>query len=504
MAAASGLSLALVLSSLGSRCSRLQQIRRIRVQLADAVREQNFESASRLKEEARSVRAGDPVLRLDDELLAAVSREDFVRATGLRDEQRELARSSGLPPSRLVGVDVDGANMWVRDDPAIGDRVINLRPEGLAPGTFRVQQPTWCTRGEHIAVTLITAAGWAGLVVFDAESGREASRVQLPIIPFYYKWSADANVLTCLGAEGGSLVLLRVDPFAGAIKPLARGAPIYYSLGPGAGPAILAHNGAASAIQYLPDGAAMGGATWRTVLAGATTVQAPWWCRWPGGEAFVYVHGDSIVASGRGAQARGRVIADSPGPFIVDREGRRIAIANECVVELVEVAHGRRPTGALLDPAGRTALSLGTVDLKVAMSAPSSGTIAAMWFSPGGRWLIALTQLVPEDKGSWTWAVVDCDARRLLGWTPPFHLSPVLASLYLPFFTQYAQSASPFSPDGGAFCYATEEGSFVATLLPGTGVRVEALAEPRPAGVVWWSTPAAPRADVPALSVDAW
>jgi TolB protein len=108
-------------------------------------------------------------------------------------------------------------------------------------------------------------------------------------------------------------------------------------------------------------------------------------------------------------------------------------------------------------------------------------TIAFFW-SPAGDRLLLLTG--DPNSGPFRWRVWQ-GRERFVGDT--FVPSPTFLRDYLPFFDQYAQTITPWAPDGSAFAYAgLHEGE--------SGIWVQPLAGPRRligdgAFVTWTPTP---------------
>jgi len=81
----------------------------------------------------------------------------------------------------------------------------------------------------------------------------------------------------------------------------------------------------------------------------------------------------------------------------------------------------------------------------------SPGRVAAFFWSPQGDGLMFLR---PELTGEEFWLRWNIwDGTRTFE-TARFRASEVFVQGYLPFFDQYAQSHSPWAPDGSAFAYA--------------------------------------------------
>lgn len=540
------------------RYSRARRLRELREDLSDAVSAQNFALASRLKAERDGLRAGDPVRDLRARLSGAVAGEDFAAASALRDELRSAQRASGSSDN-LLFLAPDGKSLWVRGAELLLDELpdarlqppVALQPDGLEPGSYRLQQPTWSPSGTRVAATLLLPNGGATgeLVVFDAARGAELTRVSLPAPPFYHMWSADERYVTCLSATAGRLALLAVELRTGEVLTLARGVPLFYAMAGGAADRrLVAHNGGADAVQLLadygpappPPAAPAAAGPWRTLAAPAGGFQSPWWSRWRApsgalGQAIVFAERSRLVCVEPDARAspttRRRVLydagADEPAAdeggdgggaaprlllFVVARGAQAIALLSDSSETelLLLTPSARADVPCLLDVSSKVPPRADSVDLDGALPRGERvDAVASFFFSPGGRWLLVLARTSSagsQARGAaapagWRWIVYDCEERRPFGASPSCELSGALAQQYVPFFTQFAQSVSPFSPDGGAFCYVTNEGGFVATLHPeraelAARVTITALPnKPARPDVMWWSSSVTDAAD---------
>lgn len=539
------------------RYARTRRLRELREELGDAVRSQNFGLASKLKAERDELRANDPVRDLRVRLARAISTEDYAAASTLRDELRSAQRAGGSSDN-LLFLSGSGKRLWVRGAELLLDELpeagleeaIVLQPDDLAPGSYRLQQPTWSPSCARVAATLLLPNAASGqLIIFDGTRGGELARVTLPAPPFYYMWSTDERYVTCLSSTAGRLALLAVEVRTGEVLTLARGVPLFYAMAGGTGERrLVTHNGGADAVQLLSDygpvvlpAAPTAPVPWRTICAPAGGFQSPWWCRWRApsgtlGHAVVFVERSRLVCvepdERASAATRRRVLyaappaVDEPTPaepplllFVVARGAQAVALLSDSapadLLLLTPSTRADRP--CLLDVSSRVAPRVDTADLNGALPRGERvSSVSAFWFSPGGRWLLALVRTDSEGAqarggtppAGWRWIVYDCEERRPLGATPSCELTPALAQQYVPFFTQYAQSVSPFSPDGGAFCYVTDEGGFVATLHPerselAARVTITALPnKPARPEVMWWSGPVTDAVDDVELDLD--
>jgi hypothetical protein len=108
----------------------------------------------------------------------------------------------------------------------------------------------------------------------------------------------------------------------------------------------------------------------------------------------------------------------------------------------------------------------------------------AFHWSPDGRRLLLMAPERGGDPAAHRWHVWDGEATAPVG--PPFLPSPTYLRDYVPFFGQYAQAMTLWSPDGGAF-------AFPGLIADRAGVWVQDVEEDEPTlavedgSVVAWS-----------------
>jgi TolB protein len=293
----------------------------------------------------------------------------------------------------------------------------------------RYFQPTWSPAGDRVAFSELAVRDGtqvSRLVVVDQEGDREAA-FETTSPAFYLSWSPDGEHVGYLGdaPQGIELGMVKADGAQGQPEILAHGAPLYFSWAPD-GERLLAHIDAARIMTISVDGET----SQLDVSAGA--FQAPHWSHDGRRRAFAVAaeSGQQLVIAGLDDTRREVVTFQGFISFLLSPDGDRIAyraLSATSPGELVVQSTDGNRQSAARDP------------------------VLAFFWSPDGRKLL---YLVPEQEGEtpwFRWYVWDGEVSQRLGRFLP---SPVLARDYLPFFDQFAQSLSFWSPGSDAFVYA--------------------------------------------------
>jgi TolB protein len=278
------------------------------------------------------------------------------------------------------------------------------------------------------------------------------------VAPFFLAWDPTSMRIAYLGNAGVGIGLGVIDDAVVQPRdvPVGGGAPLYLAWSPD-GTQLLVHVGA--------DGLGETDLTHPLQPAGDTpgTFQAPAWLP-DGRELYVSRHGadQSLVVidqSDRTVLRRfhGGALFE-PSPY-----GARVAYR-------LDTADGTETGVYVQDLDGRPPTLVTRTD-----------TIAFFW-SPAGDRLLLLTG--DPNGGPFRWRVWQ-GHERFVG--DAFVPSPTFLREYLPFFDQYAQTITPWAPDGSAFAYA-------GTHQNASGIWVQPLAGQRRligdgAFVTWTPTP---------------
>ncbi len=365
---------------------------------------------------------------------------------------------SGLP-GRLAVVDGDGNLVTMRPD---GSDVVALTEDASA--RLQLSQPTWSPDGARLAWTHVDATG-EGDPVFSVEtaavdgSGRTSAATPFPV--FYILWDPTGQRLAYLHSGVPTLEIGFVDVGAGgdAATTFDTGQPYYFSWSPD-GTSLVAHVGA-DRLDVLDTG---GGDP--RPLDGPGRFQAP---SWGGDGALVYAAaGDGgqrlVRRTGEEGEAAELLAFDGFIWFVPSPDGASVAFQVVSGDGSQGVTAGLRAAQPADAPVG--ALAVADVATGNVTTLAAEAALAFFWSRQG-----TLLSLHPDgDRAGWF---------RWRAWGnepftgPAYRPTLTVARDYLPFFDQYAQSITPWAPDGSAFAYAGRhesgsEGIWVQPATPGT------------------------------------
>lgn len=336
----------------------------------------------------------------------------------------------GVEGDRLLVLAEDGTILTVTPDG--GDPVILRRP---GPIDVEASQPVWAPDGSAVSwVEVATGAPPTSSLLVTTPPARSV-RTEVPVdaAMFYLQWDPTSRRVAYLGASGESIGFGWAEPDAeeGAVaQTIRRGNPFYVSWAP-EGDRLLVHVGTDRLGRLGLDG--------KLVELGERPglFHAPVWLP---DDRLVYVTGGSerqaLVIRDR---TRIRVLHRFRGAieFVVSPDAERIAYrvdAGDAIgpLAIVDVATGRSQVIADVAP------------------------VAFEW-SPDGRRLLVLGQQPPTDPTSTPaptgrWFVWNGRTAQPVG--VPFFPSPRYVRDYLPFFGQYTQTMTLWSPDGRSFAFA--------------------------------------------------
>ena len=335
----------------------------------------------------------------------------------------------------LITVNPDGSGEVVLDE--------------IVAGQSQVRQPTWSPDGSRVA--------WVHVEVTDEETletvlatstddgGRATEATTGVLVPFYLAWDPTSSRIAYLGGRDMDIEVGIVEGQRGTVTPLDTGQPYYLSWGPD-GDEMLVHVGEDRLERLGLDG------TLTTVADRPGTFFAPVWTG--DGRNFVYAsataRGQHLVVHDVGARNGSQLVPfDGLVRFVVSPDGRRIAF------QILEES-GAHPLTVIDVRSGET-------------TEIAEGLISGFFWSPNGERLLYLVPDPDEERAWYRWGVWDGASSFI---TPRFLLSLLVVEEYLPFFEQYAQSMSLWSPDGSAFAYpgqneAGELGIWVQSAEPG-------------------------------------
>lgn len=295
---------------------------------------------------------------------------------------------------------------------------------------IEVRHPVWSPDGRSVA--------WAELAIGDQGASSRivtsepdgSLRTEFPVDTgtFFLQWDPTSSRIAYLGNFQGRVgmgVAGRAadgDPVA---TTLGVGQPFFLSWSP-QGLQLLIHVGDETLGTLDLEG------NLRPIGDAPGIFQAPAWL----------VDGRMVYA----ATARSRQVL-----VVRDGDRQRELVAFEGSIEFVVSPTGDRVAYRVDDATGLGGVEV--VDVRSARSRTVTGSpTSAFQWSPDGRRLLLMTT---EDGGAPTthrWLVWNGRAARTIG--PAFLPSPAFLRDYVPFYGQFAQAMTLWSPDGGSFAFA--------------------------------------------------
>jgi len=380
----------------------------------------------------RSVRAYASTMRLRRAaaLIAIVAL--LASCTGTTPE----GPSGALPSLSTFPHPISGDRLLVlKDDGSI----VTIGPDGSAPISLvpsrgidvETRQPVWSPDGRSVAwaeLELTDEGGASSRVVTSAPDG--SSRTEFPVETgtFFLQWDPTSSRIAYLGNFQDTIgvgVAGRSADGNPVAKTIGKGQPFYLSWSP-EGQQLLIHVGSETLGtldlegNMLPIGDAPG------------IFQAPVW-----------------LADGRMVYA----VTAKDRQSLVVRDGNRTRklVAFEGSIEFVVSPDGERIAYRVDDGSGLGGIDV--VDMRSARSrkVTDAPTSAFHWSPDGGR-LLLMTMADEDDPTVHRWQVWDGKATASIG--PTFLPSPTFWREYVPFYGQFAQSMTLWSPDGASFAFA--------------------------------------------------
>jgi len=330
-------------------------------------------------------------------------------------------------PGLLAIVDDAGAIVVMNPD---GTDRRHVTAAGNEENPAVYTQPVWSPDGSSLAWGQTTGTGFG--VGISQVGSDVTTTLTTPNLPFFTHWSPDSRYLGLLhnGTSGVAFQIANIDEETTSL--IDENAPLYFSWSPD-GDRVVTHAGPSQFETVGVDGD-------RAALEPTSpTYLAP---HWTDRGVFHVVDEQLVVEDGQGNR---EVLADVTGAavtmFVANPSGTRIAMQS--------TGDGSGPITAALEeipaPPGDAVVVLDTTtwDFDVASEQPAVG----FFWSPDGERLLVLA----AGDGQITPLVWE---EGTVGTYPAYLPHPTLLQTTFPFFPQYAQSVSFWSPDSSAFAYA--------------------------------------------------
>ncbi|HEX5938089.1 MAG TPA: hypothetical protein VFZ75_10430 [Actinomycetota bacterium] len=364
--------------------------------------------------------------------------------------------SGALPSGDGLGT-VGGDRLLVLMDDG---SVVTTGPDGgairsLAPGggvDVEVRHPIWSPDGHMVAWAEFEQGeeGPASRLVTSDPAGRGRTVFPVNTATFFLQWDPTSSRIAYLGNFGGSIgmgVAERGDDGAPTARTIGRGQPFYLSWSP-EGDRLLIHVGDDTLGTLDLEG------NLEAIADQPAIFQAPVWL--PDGRMVYAASVDEHQALVVRDEVRARELVSYEGAieFVVSPDGKRVAY---------RVSDG----GGI---GGVSVVRLGSARSRRITEVPTS----AFHWSPDGSRLLLMTQ-EEGDPGTHRWMVWDGESTTRIGLA--FLPSPTFLRDYVPFYGQFAQSMTPWSPEGTAF-------AFPALIDDRAGIWVQDLDAEEPAFVL--------------------
>jgi TolB protein len=336
------------------------------------------------------------------------------------------------PNPGLLAVVDDGGGIVVMNPDGTDRRPVAAAGTSQNPAVY--MQPVWSPDGSSLAWGQTTGTGFG---VGISQLGSDLiTTLTTPNLPFFTYWSPDSRYLGLLhnGTSGVQFQIADIDEETTSL--IDENAPLYFSWSPDGG-RVVTHAGQGQVESVGVDGDRM------SLEPTSPTYLAP---QWTDRGVFHVVDDRLVVEDEQGGR---EVLADVTGAvvtmFVANPLGTRMAMQSS--------GDGAGPITAALEeipapPADAVVvLDTTTAEVDVASELPAVG----FFWSPDGERLLVLA----AEDGQITPLVWDAGG---VSTYPPYIPHPTLLQTTFPFFPQYAQSVSFWSPDSSAFAYAGASG----------------------------------------------
>lgn len=294
---------------------------------------------------------------------------------------------------------------------------------------LETRQPVWSPDGALVAwVEIGTAVPPASsTLVTSRPDGSSRREVVVDTATFFLQWDPTSSRLAYLGSFRGAVGMGIADTGADGgpvASTLGVGQPFYLSWGP-EGDRLLIHVGTDTLGTLDLTG------NLEPIADQPGMFHAPVWLE-DGRFVYAVLDGERQVLIVReGDRPRELVRFQGAIEFVVNPDGHRIAYR-------VDEGEGFGTVSVVGIDSGRS---------RTVSDLPTS----AFHWSPDGRRLLLMTSAEGDDPTTHRWHVWDGKETNPVG--PAFVPSPTYLRDYMPFFGQFAQTMTLWSPDGRSFAF---------------------------------------------------
>jgi TolB protein len=338
-----------------------------------------------------------------------------------------LPSDGGLEPvgdDRLLVLMDDGSIVTTAPD---GGAVRSLTRAGGIE--IEVRHPIWSPDGHAVAWAEFEQGeeGPASRLVTSDPTGRGRTEFPVDTATFFLQWDPTSSRIAYLGNFRGSIgmgVAQRDADGEPTATTIGAGQPFYLSWSPG-GDRLLIHVGAGTLGTLDLDG------NLEEIGDRPAIFQAPVWLA------------DGRMVYAANLEGRQVLVVRDDGPA-------RELVSFEGAIEFVVSPDGERIAYRINDGGGLGGVSvvrLGSARTRSVTDAPTS----AFHWSPDGSRLLLMTQEEGDDPATHRWMVWNGESASRVGLA--FVPSPTFLREYVPFYGQFAQSMTPWSPEGTSFAF---------------------------------------------------
>ncbi len=311
-------------------------------------------------------------------------------------------------------------------------------------------QPTWSHDGSRLAWSSASAERQVVLVQDLDDDGRldgepRSTDAAGPPV-FYLQWNqADDRLAYIRNSVGGGVVEVGTIEPGLPVNPVGEGAPFFVSWSPSPD-RLLGHVNEDSIDLYNP--AADPELGFGSVVAIDGGFSAPAWV--DDRRALVVADGRLSYLDVETGATEAIIDIEGPVRFVLSPDRSRVAY---------QLVGGGGDLSLVGYPAAET-VQLGesglvVLDLATAEQTVVTGDLAVAWdWSPDGRNLAWLEAEIAGGRPLGRWHFWSDDATPATERSAQFAISRKYGQAYLPFFAQYAQSVTGWSPDSSAFAFA--------------------------------------------------
>ncbi len=414
--------------------------------------EQSAEIDSEIAERADSTGSGD-------------ESDGGTAADGGSDTTEPPAASEPFEPS-LTDAEVAERLAALGGRLAIGNgpELSIVRPDGtsvrMLDGSESVlaSQPTWSHDGTKLAWSSSSALDQTVVVQSFAEDGSldgdpvSADASGNPV--FYLQWNEGDDRLAYIrnAPQTGAVEVGVVEP-GSPIEPIGEGAPFFISWSP-APDRILGHVNQLSVDAFDASDPLSAGFVGVTAVDGGFS--APAWV--DERRAIIVADGALAYLDVEAGTTEAIIELDGPIRFVLSPDRTRVAYqaldaGDDLSVVGLPAEDARRTAQA--DRSGLTVLDLATVERTLVTS-----SLAAAWeWSPDSSKLAWMGAEIESRRPIGQWRFWEDGERPTTTQSARFAITRKFGQAYLPFFAQYTQSVTGWSPDSTAFAFTGSIGS---------------------------------------------